>query len=218
MERTIPSAILIKGISKEGLTNLLNDIEYAAIDEGIDIVNADAEKIIAIVREKKPGEETEEWVKRFKAQIAVLEKVTDRNISKIENLFERIFKDWEEYEKTNISVIDLEEVAQDENNDEVVSEKEEESVSENENNEVTLDDNLENEDVVLEESKEEIDVENSDEENNVSETQEVVENTNTVDEPEVELEIDIPVDHIEEDVDINEESNEEEKTEGEVNE
>ena len=95
MEKTIPSAILTKGISKEGFTNLLNDIEYAVIDEGIDIITEES------VREKKPGEETEEWIKKFQGQIAVLDKVIEENIDKIEMLFERIFKDWEEYEKTN---------------------------------------------------------------------------------------------------------------------
>ena len=108
MEKTIPSAILTKGISKEGFTNLLNDIEYAVIDEGIDIITEESDKIINIVREKKPGEETEEWIKKFQGQIAVLDKVIEENIDKIEMLFERIFKDWEEYEKTNINVIDLE--------------------------------------------------------------------------------------------------------------
>ena len=108
MEKTISSAILTKGISKEGFTNLLNDIEYAVIDEGIDIITEESDKIINIVREKKPGEETEEWIKKFQEQIAVLDKVIEENIDKIEMLFERIFKDWEEYEKTNINVIDLE--------------------------------------------------------------------------------------------------------------
>lgn len=108
MEKTIPSAILTKGISKEGLTNLLNDIEYAVIDEGLDVITEDSENIINVIREKKPGEESEEWIKKFQAQIAVLDKVVEDNIDKIEMLFERIFKDWEEYEKTNINVIDLE--------------------------------------------------------------------------------------------------------------
>lgn len=113
MEKAIPSAILTKGISKEGLTNLLNDIEYAVIDEGLDVITEESDKIISVIRENKPGEETEEWIKKFQDQIAVLDKVVEENIDKIEMLFERIFKDWEEYEKTNINVIDLE------NNEEV---------------------------------------------------------------------------------------------------
>ena len=46
MEKTISSAILTKGISKEGFTNLVNDIEYAVIDEGIDIITEESDKII----------------------------------------------------------------------------------------------------------------------------------------------------------------------------
>jgi len=108
MENAIPSAILTKGISQEGLTNLLNGIEYAVIDEGIDVIMEEADKVISVLREKKPGDQTEAWVKKFQDQIAVLKKISDENMDKIEMLFERIFKDWEEYQKTHIAVIDLE--------------------------------------------------------------------------------------------------------------
>lgn len=179
MEKFISGAILTKGISKDGLTNLLNGIEYAVIDEGLDVITEEADNIIEVLRKNKPGEETEEWIKKFKNQIDALDKIIEINIGKIEIIFERIFKDWEEYQSTNINVINLEENQEVNNEDksELVEETNEEN---NEENNVEI----ESEDKVVEEEHEEVVQE---------ETKDLEDNSN------IELEVDIPVDHIETD-------------------
>lgn len=175
MEKFISGAILTKGISKDGLTNLLNGIEYAVIDEGLDVITEEADNIIEVLRKNKPGEETEEWIKKFKNQIDALDKIIEINIGKIEIIFERIFKDWEEYQATNINVINLEENQEVNNEDksELVEETDEEKNVE-----------IESEDKVVEEEHEEVVQE---------ETKDLEDNSN------IELEVDIPVDHIETD-------------------
>lgn len=175
MEKFISGAILTKGISKDGLTNLLNGIEYAVIDEGLDVITEEADNIIEVLRKNKPGEETEEWIKKFKNQIDALDKIIEINIGKIEIIFERIFKDWEEYQASNINVINLEENQEVNNEDksELVEETDEEKNVE-----------IESEDKVVEEEHEEVVQE---------ETKDLEDNSN------IELEVDIPVDHIETD-------------------
>ena len=175
MEKFISGAILTKGISKDGLTNLLNGIEYAVIDEGLDVITEEADNIIEVLRKNKPGEETEEWIKKFKNQIDALDKIIEINIGKIEIIFERIFKDWEEYQAANINVINLEENQEVNNEDksELVEETDEEKNVE-----------IESEDKVVEEEHEEVVQE---------ETKDLEDNSN------IELEVDIPVDHIETD-------------------
>ena len=175
MEKFISGAILTKGISKDGLTNLLNGIEYAVIDEGLDVITEEADNIIEVLRKNKPGEETEEWIKKFKNQIDALDKIIEINIGKIEIIFERIFKDWEEYQASNINVINLEE------NQEVNNEDKSEIVEET-NEEKNVE--IESEDKVVEEEHEEVVQE---------ETKDLEDNSN------IELEVDIPVDHIETD-------------------
>lgn len=175
MEKFISGAILTKGISKDGLTNLLNGIEYAVIDEGLDVITEEADNIIEVLRKNKPGEETEEWIKKFKNQIDALDKIIEINIGKIEIIFERIFKDWEEYQASNINVINLEE------NQEVNNEDKSELVEET-NEEKNVE--IESEDKVVEEEHEEVVQE---------ETKDLEDNSN------IELEVDIPVDHIETD-------------------
>ena len=175
MEKFISGAILTKGISKDGLTNLLNGIEYAVIDEGLDVITEEADNIIEVLRKNKPGEETEEWIKKFKNQIDALDKIIEINIGKIEIIFERIFKDWEEYQASNINVINLEE------NQEVNNEDKSELVEETDEDKNV---EIESEDKVVEEEHEEVVQE---------ETKDLEDNSN------IELEVDIPVDHIETD-------------------
>lgn len=193
MEKFISGAILTKGISKDGLTNLLNGIEYAVIDEGLDVITEEVDNIIEVLRKNKPGEETEEWIKKFKNQVDALDKIIEINIGKIEIIFERIFKDWDEYQETNINVINLEENQEEE---EVNNEDKSESVEET-NEEKNVE--IESEDKVVEEEQEE-------ETSSMDESTDVVEEAKDLeDNSNIDLEIEIPVDHIETD-----ETNEEE--------
>lgn len=96
--KNIPSYVLAKGISKEGFEQLLEDIRNAAIEEGVKEFSNYSEMIESI-KAKDNSEGTNQWISDFEAQLNESTKIINDNMAKIEDLFNRIFNDWEIYKK-----------------------------------------------------------------------------------------------------------------------
>jgi len=97
--RNIPSYVLAKGISKDGFVKLLGDIKTAVIVDGLEKIN-DYDKMLDEV--KKMDTQDDDWVSKFEKQVIESNEVINSNYKKIESLFERIFDDWEIYQKEHL--------------------------------------------------------------------------------------------------------------------
>lgn len=103
-KNNVSKKALANGISEEGFTQLLGDIQ-SATKESIDLLNSNDE-FINELRNNVPGENTEEWIEKFKTQVAESNNVINENLTNIEELFKRIFDDWKDYQKENVKEID----------------------------------------------------------------------------------------------------------------
>ena len=95
----IPNKMLKKGISQQGFEKLLNSLKNE-IDETIKTIN-DTDALEKELRAKRQDEETEQWLKGFKNQLATSTITINANLNSIETLFNRIFEDWNQYKVDN---------------------------------------------------------------------------------------------------------------------
>lgn len=94
----IPSSILVKGVSHDDFNKLFNELKSVIMDDGISkITNYD--RVIK-------GSSDEEWKERFINQVDDSSKIIQDEYEKIEELFNRIFKDWDEYQQEHVSVLE----------------------------------------------------------------------------------------------------------------
>lgn len=103
----IPSSILVKGVSHDDFNKLLNELKNTINEDGINKMT-DYDKVIK-------NTSNEEWKERFVNQVEESSKIIKDEYDKIEELFNRIFKDWEVYQQEHVSVLDdvMEEEVQD---------------------------------------------------------------------------------------------------------
>ena len=94
----IPSSILVKGVSHDDFNKLFNELKSIIVEDGISkITNYD--RVIK-------GSSDEEWKERFINQVDDSSKIIQDEYEKIEELFNRIFKDWDEYQQEHVSVLE----------------------------------------------------------------------------------------------------------------
>lgn len=94
----IPSSILVKGVSHDDFNKLFNELKSVIVEDGISkITNYD--RVIK-------GSSDEEWKERFINQVDDSSKIIQEEYEKIEELFNRIFKDWDEYQQEHVSVLE----------------------------------------------------------------------------------------------------------------
>ena len=98
--KNIPAYVLAKGISKTGFEKLLADIRKAAIEDGIDKFN-DYNEMLEFIKINLDDESFSQWVNDFETQMTESTKIINDNVNQIENLFNKIFEDWEVYKKEN---------------------------------------------------------------------------------------------------------------------
>lgn len=101
----IPSEVLVKGVSHDDFVKLLNELKKIIITEGV----ADLNNYNKLVEEVKNNDGNEEWTNRFVNQVNESTKVIEKEYDMIEKLFNRIFKDWDAYQKENVSTLETEE-------------------------------------------------------------------------------------------------------------
>lgn len=118
--KNIPAYVLANGISKMGFEKLLADIKNAALQDGVDKFNDYAE-MIDFIKNNVADETVDQWINDFEVQIVESTKIIKDNVVKIEDLFNKIFEDWEKYKEENGLV---EEVIDDTERDTTKSEEE----------------------------------------------------------------------------------------------
>lgn len=94
----IPSSILVKGVSHDDFNKLLNELKTIIIEDGVDKIN-NYDKVI----KNNPNEE---WKESFIGQVEESSKIIKEEYDKIENLFNRIFSDWEKYQQEHVTVLE----------------------------------------------------------------------------------------------------------------
>ncbi len=98
----IPSSILVKGVSYDDFNKLFKELNKSIVDEGLNKIK-NYDKVIATVNKSNPDEE---WKERLVNQVEESSKIIQDEYDKIEELFNRIFKDWEEYQEEHASVLE----------------------------------------------------------------------------------------------------------------
>ena len=98
----IPSSILVKGVSYDDFNKLFKELNKSIVDEGINKIK-NYDKVIATVNKSNPDEE---WKERLVNQVEESSKIIQDEYDKIEELFNRIFKDWEDYQEEHASVLE----------------------------------------------------------------------------------------------------------------
>lgn len=95
--KNIPNYVLAKGISRVGFEQLLQDIRNAVIEEGLNEF-CNYSELLNFIKEKDDAN-SEQWISDFEMQLNASTNVINENMAKIENLFARIFADWEVYKQ-----------------------------------------------------------------------------------------------------------------------
>ena len=93
--------MLASGISEGDFLKLLNDIrnEVRECNEAISNHNA----VFKEMKKDNPGPETDARIENIKTQINDSNHIISENLKNIEDMFDRIFNDWKEYQiKNNI--------------------------------------------------------------------------------------------------------------------
>lgn len=121
----ISAAALAKGVSKDGFVKLLSDIKTAVIDEGLNELN-DCGEMIEAVRQHDVNGNSVEWITNFEKQLSESSQIIKDNFKEIEELFNRMFADWEEYKKEH----------EDDENEMVAAQNEETEIKETKTEEV----------------------------------------------------------------------------------
>lgn len=103
----IPSSILVKGVSHDDFSKLLNELKTIILEDGVDKIN-NYDKVV----KNNPDEE---WKESFISQVDESSKIIKEEYDKIEELFNRIFNDWEKYQQEHVTV--LEDVVEDDTQD-----------------------------------------------------------------------------------------------------
>lgn len=104
---SIPNSVLVKGISYDDFVKLFNELKKTIIEEGVTSLN-DYTKVVDAVRKNDVTPETEEWINKFLTQVDESTKVINDEFAMIEELFERMFHDWQKYQEKHISVLEVE--------------------------------------------------------------------------------------------------------------
>lgn len=102
--KNIPTHVLAKGISKVGFEDLLCNIKIAVIDDGVNTFNNYSEMVELIknnVKDSNDKMEVEEWLSNFETKVFESTKIINENLDKINELFQRMFDDWEKYKLEN---------------------------------------------------------------------------------------------------------------------
>lgn len=105
--KNIPNYVLAKGISRVGFEQLLQDIRNAVIEEGLNEF-CNYSELLNFIKEKD-GANSEQWISEFEMQLNESTNVINENMAKIENLFARIFADWEVYKQEHDIVEEVKE-------------------------------------------------------------------------------------------------------------
>ncbi len=90
---------LVDGISENDFRKLLADLQTEINDCRSNLTNYDA--LLTEVSEKKLVDNIQDWQENFKSQVSAADTVLEENYKKIEDLFNMIFADWDEYQKRN---------------------------------------------------------------------------------------------------------------------
>lgn len=90
---------LVDGVSENDFHKLLADLQTEINTCRSDLTNY--ETLLKEVSEKKLVDNVQEWQENFKNQVSVADTVLEGNCKKIEELFNEIFADWENYQKEN---------------------------------------------------------------------------------------------------------------------
>lgn len=110
----IPSSILVKGVSYDDFNKLFKELNKSIVDDGINKIK-NYDKVIANVNKTNPDEE---WKERLVNQVEESSEIIQDEYNKIEELFNRIFKDWEKYQKEHESMLEDVEEPKEEKGDE----------------------------------------------------------------------------------------------------
>lgn len=97
----IPNSILVKGISHDDFVKLLGNINDISKDAVKSL--GKYQHVIDYVNKKA---EDKEWSDNFTNQVNDSIKIIEEESRMIEELFERIFNDWKEYQKENVTVLE----------------------------------------------------------------------------------------------------------------
>lgn len=90
---------LVDGVSENDFRKLLADLQTEINDCRSNLTNYDA--LLTEVSEKKLVDNIQDWQENFKSQVSAADTVLEENYKKIEDLFNMIFADWDEYQKRN---------------------------------------------------------------------------------------------------------------------
>lgn len=101
----IPNSILVKGISHDDFVKLLKNIKDISKEAIGDLEKY--QKVVDFVNKKA---EDKDWTDRFTEQVSSSVKIISEESSMIEELFERIFNDWAEYQKEKVTVLETDKV------------------------------------------------------------------------------------------------------------
>lgn len=97
----ISSTVLAKGISKDDFVKILGDIK-GVVEEGSIALN-NYNLVADELRGNGSTPDVDEWINNFIRQVDDSNNIVNDEFKKIEDMFNRIFKDWDEYQKINIS-------------------------------------------------------------------------------------------------------------------
>ena len=90
---------LVDGISENDFRKLLADLQTEINDCRSNLTNYDA--LLTEVQEKNLVDNVQEWQENFKKQVSDTDTFLDNEYHKIEEVFNEIFTDWDEYQKRN---------------------------------------------------------------------------------------------------------------------
>lgn len=90
---------LVDGVSENDFRKLLADLQIEINDCRSNLTNYDA--LLTEVQEKNLVDNVQEWQENFKKQVSDTDTFLDNEYHKIEEVFNEIFTDWDEYQKRN---------------------------------------------------------------------------------------------------------------------
>lgn len=86
-----------RGVSEEGFNFLLNNLREEVRD--CNEVMSNYAALVDEVNAKYPGDTAITRIEHFKAQVSDANNVMNENLKNIEELFDRIFKDWQAFKE-----------------------------------------------------------------------------------------------------------------------
>ena len=97
----IPNSILVKGISHDDFVKLISNIRDISNEAVKDL--GKYQNVLDYVNKKS---EDKEWSEKFVNQVNDSSKIIDEECKMMEEIFERIFNDWNEYQKDTVTVLE----------------------------------------------------------------------------------------------------------------